>query len=256
MGEQSPKRPGAVKSILLVAIGVASLLLAVFPPMMWIVQTVLGSPGPGAWGWLLLSVWFLAFAFPAWLAFKTASPGRPPNSDDDALDAIPCPACGELDIVRGPDARGWVRSRCRTARCLTCGSRWSVPADLWKRLPFANPGDPYETEADLALLASHSALTFGGVLLVLGWIAAVIAGTVLICPWIKRFSPRSEPFAFVGTVLAWASGYLLRRFLLPKRSPGRRCVKCGYDLSRCTTDRCPECGTAVGQGQTSATNGN
>lgn len=183
---------------------------------------------------LLLSAAFFLLWF--WLG-RVARRYRPPSNPTEPPISLPCPACGEDDVVRAAGGR---------ARCLSCNGRFHVTRRIWLRLPTANAGDPFETDADRLLLARDTALSpFRAITFLLFMVAAGVA-SFYAAPFFQRFLAGRNWWLFRWSLwmlfcaLAWR---LWLWWFPPARRPGRRCVKCAYDLSRCVEPRCPECGT-------------
>ncbi len=153
-----------------------------------------------------------------------------------------CAECGDDDVVRGSQNGGW-GGWSRQSRCLTCGARANVSRATWKSLPTPNTGDPFEAYQDRFELAKHSDLTLWSFAClaaltaaagVLGWACASAAGSL----WAKADRPEIFIIAlWAGALRIWV------RIFAPRRRPGRRCVRCAYDLRGCAERRCPECGT-------------
>ena len=168
-----------------------------------------------------------------------------PYGGADYVRAGRCPECGEQDLVRGTADVHVGGASNTTARRLTCGWRMPISADIWRALPEADTGDPYETIWDRISRARRARLT---PVAVAGFLVALVGTLVLawmLDSMVGRYVPGTSTLGLIWIGLFWLAmvgwSLLVTR---GKRRPGRRCVSCGYDLSRCVGDVCPECGTS------------
>lgn len=155
-----------------------------------------------------------------------------------------CPNCRDTHIVQGPyTTRFWESEQGPVARCLTCGYRGAIGRCQWRRLPESSLGDPHETLSDKADHLVHDTMTRGQIVLCVG---GLFLGPVVVA--LAASSLASDPrFGGLGGVLGFPGGivggwYLGRWLFPPRKKPGLRCIRCGYDLRWLSGDRCPECG--------------
>jgi hypothetical protein len=153
---------------------------------------------------------------------------------------IPCPGCGERELVQAYVTTSLAFTRREGARCLVCGKRFIVSKEVFAGIRQPVLGEPYETLSDkyrymgsLPMGRLHVAICLGG--LMIGVMLGVMLG--------ERFDqPALVAVFFPVTCLAWWFG----RWLCPpsERVPGK-CPTCRYDLRGSMGNMCPECGTSI-----------
>lgn len=117
---------------------------------------------------------------------------------------------------------------------------------MWRRLPNANPGDPFETPLDRQELMWSSPISYTrwAAFAVLVGLAILLAGLLSLTS--REVLPNSKIALFLPGLFSGVFGVialqLWQRWFPPPRRLGRRCVACGYDLRGVSGGRCPECG--------------
>jgi len=163
---------------------------------------------------------------------------EPAGENASALSAgVVCPECGSDDVAR---ASALLELRWRPhqrARCLVCGTRFSVRDVSRDSLRVPELGERGETAGDVYEIMLRAPMRRPHALLV---VACLIAGLSLGIALAIRFGIAEIAAAFLPTTFgAWWIG----RWLWPaarQRIPGK-CARCGYPLRG--AQRCSECGT-------------